>query len=107
MKLQEALARAHDTVTAKRVYGDPIERDGITVIPAAAIRGAGGGGEGEDATQQSSGAGAGWATSARPVGAYVIDHGKVHWRPAIDVNRAVVELLVTAVVTLALRQRRG
>ena len=41
------LERFRDAVTVKRVYGDPIERDGVMVIPAANVRGGwgcGGGG---------------------------------------------------------------
>ena len=40
------LERFRDTVTVKRVYGDPIERDGVMVIPAANVRGGWGGGGG-------------------------------------------------------------
>lgn len=38
---------ARDAMTVKRVYGDPVQSDGVTLVPAAAVRGgAGGGGEG-------------------------------------------------------------
>jgi uncharacterized spore protein YtfJ len=40
------LERFRDAVTVKRVYGDPIERDGVMVIPAANVRGGWGGGGG-------------------------------------------------------------
>lgn len=51
VNMDEMLAGARDAMTVKRVYGDPIEKDGITIIPAAKIRGGGGGGgdtEGKD-----------------------------------------------------------
>ena len=35
MNVQEILEKAQDTVTVKRVYGIPIEKDGLTIIPAA------------------------------------------------------------------------
>ncbi|MEX0625654.1 MAG: hypothetical protein WD402_03835 [Chloroflexota bacterium] len=35
MNVDEMLSGARDTMTVKRVYGDPIERDGVLVIPAA------------------------------------------------------------------------
>jgi hypothetical protein len=31
-----------DAIAAKRVYGEPAERDGVTVIPAVFVRGGGG-----------------------------------------------------------------
>lgn len=40
----EAVERGRDAITAQRVFGDPVERDGVVVIPAAAVRGGGGGG---------------------------------------------------------------
>ena len=33
MDVQETIAKARDAITVKRVYGDPYERDGVTVIP--------------------------------------------------------------------------
>jgi uncharacterized spore protein YtfJ len=89
-----------DALTVKRVYGDPVERDGVTVIPAAAVRGgAGGGGEGGE----SGSGGGGFGIVARPVGAYVIRDGTVSWRPAIDANRLLL-LLATLVYVLARRR---
>ena len=44
MNVDEMLSGVRDAMTVKRVYGDPIERDGILVIPAAKVMGGGGGG---------------------------------------------------------------
>ena len=41
--IPEFIEGVRDLVTAKRVYGEPYEKNGLTVIPAAAIRGGGGG----------------------------------------------------------------
>jgi uncharacterized spore protein YtfJ len=88
-----------DAVTVKRVYGEPVERDGVTLIPAAVVRGgAGGGGD-----SQGNGGG-GFGVTARPIGAYVIRNGEVSWRPAVDVNRML--LLVAAFAYLIARSRR-
>jgi uncharacterized spore protein YtfJ len=87
-----------DAVTVKRVYGEPVERDGVTVIPAASVRGgAGGGGDSEG------NGGGGFGVVARPIGAYVIRNGEVSWRPAVDANRVL--LLVAALVFLIARRR--
>jgi uncharacterized spore protein YtfJ len=87
-----------DAVTVKRVYGEPVERGGVTLIPAAALRGgAGGGGD-----SQGNGGG-GFGVAARPIGAYVIRDGQVSWRPAVDLNRVL--LLIAALLYLVGRRR--
>jgi uncharacterized spore protein YtfJ len=97
MNIEETIAKARDAITVKRVYGDPFERDGVTVIPAAAVAGGGGGGSGED-EKGSTGGGTGFGLKARPVGAYVIDNGTVRWEPAIDIERIVAVTMVAATV---------
>lgn len=82
--VDELLHGARDAITVKRVYGDPIEGEGITVVPAAVVRGGGGGGG--DAEHNG---GAGFGVQARPVGAWVIRDGDVTWKPALDLNRLV------------------
>lgn len=77
-----------DAITVKRVYGDPIERDNATIIPAAAVMGGAGGGEGGEGEAQ--GTGTGFGVRARPVGAYVMKGGEVTWQPAFDLVRVVM-----------------
>ena len=55
-------------MTVKRVYGDPIERDGLTIVPAADVRGGGGGGGDSE-----NNGGGGFGLTARPVGVYVVE----------------------------------
>lgn len=101
--IEEIIEKARDIMTVQRVYGEPIERDGITIIPAAALRGGGGGGQGHDPSG-GSGDGGGFGATARPVGAYVIDHGAVEWKPAADVTRVILGgQLVMVVALLVLR----
>ena len=91
MNAREVLEKAQDAMTARIVYGDPYERDGVSVIPAAAVRGGGGGGgEGESG-------GGGFGLSARPVGAFVISGDDVRWRPVVDVERLFLGACVAAV----------
>jgi uncharacterized spore protein YtfJ len=113
MELQELLSGARDAVSVKRVYGDPYEKNGLTVIPAAAVRGGGGGGVGERGDSDSGGGG-GFGLIARPSGAWIIADGTVTWKPAVDVNRIVLGgqmIALTAVVVtgrvLRARSRRG
>ena len=105
MDIQEAIGRAQDAITVKRVYGEPYERDGVALIPAAEVRGGAGGGGGADATNESTGSGGGYAINARPVGAYVIEGGRVRWEPVVDVTAIAVRVMATA-LGLALLLRR-
>ena len=95
MNVDELIAGARDAMTVKKVYGDPIERDGVLVIPAAAVRGGGGGGG--DAQNN---AGGGFAVTAKPVGAYVIREGEVYWEPAVDATRIAMTGMLVAIVFL-------
>ncbi|HUH07413.1 MAG TPA: spore germination protein GerW family protein [Egibacteraceae bacterium] len=104
MKMDELITTARDAITVKRVFGEPLERDGVTIIPAAAVGGGGGGGGGHDAQGQE-GEGGGFGMSARPAGAYVISDGNVSWQPAVDVNRLVATLGAVAIVYLLTRGR--
>lgn len=45
MDVKDVITQARDVMTVKRVFGDPYELDGVTVIPAARVRGGAGGGE--------------------------------------------------------------
>jgi uncharacterized spore protein YtfJ len=102
MDVQETISQARDAITVKRVYGDPYERDGVTVIPAAAVGGGGGGGSGEGPEEGETGGGAGFGLGARPVGAYVIENGSVRWEPAVDVSRIVLQALIAVVLAALL-----
>jgi uncharacterized spore protein YtfJ len=55
MEVQDVIAQARDTLTVKRVYGEPYEKDGVTIIPAARVQGGAGGGTGEDQNGQGRG----------------------------------------------------
>ena len=35
MEVNDVISQARDTLTVKRVFGDPYEKNGVTVIPAA------------------------------------------------------------------------
>ena len=124
MDTSQLFTSMRDQMDARRVFGEPIERDGVTVIPVAAVMsGAGGGlGDGRVAARPSDldlgdrpggaeAAGGGFGLVARPIGAWVIRDGDVQWRPAVDLNWVVAGgQLLGAVAVLglcvALRRRR-
>ncbi|WP_370949168.1 sporulation protein [Amycolatopsis sp. cg5] len=92
------ISTIRDAITVQRVYADPIERDGVVVIPAASVLGGGGGGQGRQAADE--GEGGGFGAAGRPVGAFVIKDGCVTWVPAVDVTR-IVRTVFGAVVAIA------
>jgi uncharacterized spore protein YtfJ len=105
MDVDTLLKQARHVATVRRVFGEPIERDGVTVVPVAAVRGGGGGGaspaaDGEPAEGPETAFGGGWGLDARPVGAYVIRGSEVTWEPARDVNRMVLGGQLVAVALL-------
>jgi uncharacterized spore protein YtfJ len=100
MEVHEVIGQARDALTVKRVFGEPYEKDGVTIIPAARVLGGAGGGSGEDPQSQGKGSGSGFGMIARPVGAFIIREGELSWRPAVDVTRIVLGGQVVAVVAL-------
>jgi len=94
MDPQLVITGAQEALTARRVFGDPIQADGVTLVPAAVVHGGGGGG-GRGAE-----GGAGFGLSARPAGMFVVRNGDVRWRPAIDVNRVVLGGQLVAITAL-------
>jgi uncharacterized spore protein YtfJ len=109
MNFMEAISSARDAMTVSRVYGEPYERNGVTVIPAAAVQGGGGGGGG-DQPDGRTGSGGGFGLRARPVGAYVIRGDEVRWEPAVDLSRVILGgQLLAMIAMLVVRSiaRRG
>jgi uncharacterized spore protein YtfJ len=92
----DALLQGHrDAINVRRVYGDPVERDGVTLVPAALVMGGTGGGGDADGN-----GGGGLGVIARPVGAWEIRDGEVRWRPTLDVNRLLVVAALVGLVAL-------
>ena len=100
MEVQDVIAQARDTMTIQRVFGEPYEKDGVTIIPAARVQGGAGGGSGDDPQGQGRGSGSGFGMTARPVGAFIIRGGELSWRPAVDVNRIILGGQVVVIVAL-------
>ena len=110
MRTADLITTVRDAMTVSRVFGEPVDRDGVTVIPAAAVRGGAGGGYGTKGETREEGEGGGMGLIARPAGAYVIKDGVVTWHPAVDVNRIVTTgvlgwVAVAWVIARGLRRR--
>ena len=106
MNVDALLATAKDTADVKRVFGEPIERDGTLVIPVAVVAGGGGGGGRESEPDQPGEGGGGFWTWTHPIGVYVVRDGRVEYRPAIDVTAlALCSVILVPKLLWALRRR--
>ena len=55
--VNQLMQQTRDALTVSRLFGEPLERNGVTVIPVAVVRGGGGGGQGEGSAPRVSGPG--------------------------------------------------
>lgn len=101
-QITELMDKVQDSTTVKRVYGEPIIHEGVTVIPVAKVAGGGGGGIGkqEGGDKPGEGSGGGFGVGVTPTGVFVIKEGKVRWQPAVDVNRVILGGQLVAIVAL-------
>jgi uncharacterized spore protein YtfJ len=79
--------------SAKMIYGDPVERDGVTVIPVGKVRWGLGGGEGGD-VEGNGGSGGGGGITVSPIGFIEIKSGLARFRPIFD--PALIVQIITA-----------
>jgi uncharacterized spore protein YtfJ len=106
MKVEEIAEQARETLGSKRIYGEPYEKNGITIIPAARLMGGAGGGNGIEKTTDDTPGGAaagtssgvGYGMAGSPAGAFVINGDQVKWVPAIDVNRMLFGFQLVLIV---------
>lgn len=106
-----SMQRVHQTIdsiaSAARpnlVFGQPVERGEVTVIPCCEIAlglGMGGGSGTSTATEKAEaaggeGGGAGGAVQGRPVATIVITAGSVRVEPIVDVTKVTLAALTTA-----------
>src|SRR5204862_748297 len=94
--VEDILDKARNTVSVREVYGEPYERDGVTVIPVARVIGAGGGGSGTGG--EGEGSGHGYAPKSEPVGVYVLQGGRVGGQPGVHVGKIISGAFVVGVV---------
>lgn len=111
--LNDSLRRMIDSVRAEAIFGSPIEREGVTVIPCSEVAmgfGMGGGsgvgpannGQAERAARPSGdvssggGIGGGGGAQGRPVAVVVVSHGEARVRPVVDVTKFMLAALTAA-----------
>jgi uncharacterized spore protein YtfJ len=131
MDAQTLLSRVGEALSVRRAFGEPIERNGVVVIPVAFVAGGGGGGEGQSApaasgsksepesdepdagsrvdSGQEMGSGGGFGGVVIPLGIYVIKGEDVRWKPVLQPMRlalSVLGLIRLLVKTRSLTSRR-
>jgi uncharacterized spore protein YtfJ len=113
--VMDGIRGARDAISVRRVFGDPMELNGVTVIPVARVAGGGGGGGGEGSIkdeQTGTGFGTGFGLHAGPVGVYEVRDGQVVWKPAVDATRLakggqlLAGLLALCITVVMLRRSR-
>jgi uncharacterized spore protein YtfJ len=98
-KLAERLGAQLATST---VYGSPVERDGVTIVPVAVARLGLGVGSGTDPRKQQEGEGGGGFGSVAPVGYIELKHGRSRFVPIVHPARMVALFLGAAIAALAI-----
>jgi uncharacterized spore protein YtfJ len=98
MQIEDLLRKAKESVDIHQVFGEPYDREGVTIIPVARITGGGGGGTGTAPRNAETGTGMGYGFRAEPAGVYVISGGKVTWQPAVNANKVIAGSFVIAII---------
>ena len=93
-RLAEIMSRG---ASSAAVYGAPVERDGVTVIPVAKIRYGFGGGSGHRRPGEE-GSGGGGGVYARPVGYIEVKNGSSQYRRIRDPASMVPIITVSGLV---------
>jgi uncharacterized spore protein YtfJ len=101
MDVEKLLSRITDDLTPRRVFGEPIESDGVMLVPVARVRGGAGGGSGGRKGEEGTGGGGG--IDAKGLGVFVVKDGNVSWQPALDVTKLAIggQLFALAFILVA------
>jgi uncharacterized spore protein YtfJ len=104
-RTDELLARLAERVGARfdasNVFGAPVERDGVTVIPVAAIRFGLGAGGGSDPRKGEDGEGGGAAGTASAAGYIELKNGRSRFVAVVHPARLLLQVGLMALTGLA------
>jgi uncharacterized spore protein YtfJ len=87
---------------AATVFGAPVERDGVTVVPVAVARFGFGGGSGSDPGKGQEGEGGGGGGMVSPTGYIELKEGRSRFVPVVHPARMLALVLGAAVAALAI-----
>lgn len=89
-------------LSASTVYGTPVERDGVTVVPIAAARFAIGAGGGSDPAKHQEGEGGGGGGTITPAGYIELKEGRSRFVPVVHPARMLALVCCAIVAGLAI-----
>jgi uncharacterized spore protein YtfJ len=87
---------------ASTVYGAPVERDGVTVVPVAVARFGIGAGRGSDPSKGQEGEGGGWGGVITPAGYIELKDGRSRFVPVVHPARMLALICGSVLAGLAL-----
>ena len=93
-------------LSASLIYGDPVERDGVTVIPVASAKFMIGGGGGTDPGKAQEGSGGGGGGTVTPVGYIELKDGRSRFVPNIHPARMFGLVCCSVLAGIAIIARR-
>ena len=89
-------------LAASTIYGSPVERDGVTVVPVAVARFGIGAGGGADPIKKQEGEGGGGGGTVTPVGYIELKNGRSRFVPVVHPVRMAALVLAAALGVLAI-----
>lgn len=92
---------------AATVFGAPVERDGVTVVPVAVARFGMGAGAGTDPSKGQEGEGGGGAGMVTPTGYIELKDGRSRYVPVVHPARMLALGLGAAIAALLIVRRSG
>ena len=93
---------------AATVFGTPVERDGVTVVPVAVARFGIGAGSGSDPSKRQEGEGGGGGGTVSPTGYIELKDGRSRFVPVVHPARMLALVLGAVIAALAImRPTRG
>jgi uncharacterized spore protein YtfJ len=102
MDPMKGFERLRDAVSYRTVFGEPVQRDRLTLVPAATVFGGGGFGANDAGADgmRPAGAGGGYGLVAWPAGAFEVRDDSVKWHPAFDRTQIAASVIFFAYVLL-------
>ncbi len=105
--IQQIKNLVESTSDTKTVYGDPIEKNGSTIIPVSKVSYSGGGGIGKGTGKnelgddaEGEGGGYGISSSIKPIGFIKMNDGKSEFEPIVDINQLLKHIFFFATIGL-------
>ena len=89
-------------LSASLIYGEPVERDGVTVIPVASAKFVIGGGGGSDPRKEQEGSGGGGGGTVTPAGYIELKDGRSRFRPTVHPARMFALFCCAALAGIAI-----